>query len=123
MPIYAQLARERLQQLRGGDWVLDEAMYVSFEGDRPIVAMRPPKGESLDTMIADAQDRLLDALDRIAEGRFPPQPLKKSLCGPCGYKSVCRLEIVNPADGEGGEGGAGVGEGGGGTGGEGASGD
>ena len=123
LPIYAQLARERLQQLRGGDWVLDEAMYVSFEGDRPIVAMRPSKGESLDTMIADAQDRLLDALDRIAEGRFPPQPLKKSLCGPCGYKSVCRLEIVNPADGEGGAVGAGAGEGGGGTEGEGASGD
>jgi RecB family exonuclease len=109
LPIYAHLARERLQQSRGGEWVLDEAMYVSFEGDRPIVAMRPAKGESLDTLVADAEHRLLDALDRIAEGHFPPQPLKKSLCGPCGYKTVCRLEIQMLEGGGGIEGGGGQG--------------
>ena len=100
LPVYAHLAREVLQAKRGGYWSLDEAMYVSFEGDRAVVTLKPAKGESLDTLIADAQDRLIDALDRIAEGHFPPQPVKKSLCGPCGYRTVCRLEYVPPEGGE-----------------------
>ena len=45
-------------------------------------------------LLDDAQDRLLTTLDRIAEGHFPPQPQKKSLCGFCPYASVCRLEYV-----------------------------
>jgi ATP-dependent helicase/DNAse subunit B len=92
LPIYARLASEALQRSRGGTWVLDEAMYVSFEGERAVVPLRPPRGESLDAVIADAEERMLDALGRIEAGQFPPQPAKKSLCGPCGYRAVCRLE-------------------------------
>jgi RecB family exonuclease len=97
LPIYASLARGLLQMTRGGEWTLSEAMYLSFEGDRPVVPLRPLKGQTLDSIIDAAERRMIDALDRIASGQFPPQPAKKSLCGPCGYRGVCRLEIV-PAD-------------------------
>jgi RecB family exonuclease len=96
LPIYAHLAKELLEKARGGTWTLSEAMYLSFEGDRPVVPLRPGKGQTLDAVVDDAQDRLIDALDRIAEGHFPPQPIKKSLCGPCGFRTVCRLEYVSP---------------------------
>lgn len=94
LPIYARLAAESLQRARGGQWTLAEALYVSFEGDRAVVPLRPARGETLAQLIEGAEDRLLKTLDDIAAGAFPPRPQKKSLCGPCAYRSVCRLELV-----------------------------
>jgi putative RecB family exonuclease len=94
LPIYAHLAREILQKSRGRSWTLAEALYLSFEGDRAVVPLRPVRGQTLDDVIAEAQARTLRALDLIAEGQFPARPAKKSLCGPCSYRAVCRLEIV-----------------------------
>jgi RecB family exonuclease len=97
LPIYSHCARVSLDGHRGRQWTLGEALYVSFEGDRPVVPFKA-KGRTVDDLIGDAQDRLLTTLDRIAEGRFPAQPLKKSLCGPCPYVAVCRLEYVEADD-------------------------
>jgi hypothetical protein len=33
-------------------------------------------------------------MDDIARGRFSASPAKRSLCAPCPYRAVCRLEIV-----------------------------
>jgi hypothetical protein len=96
LPIYSHCARVSLDQHRGRRWTLREALYVSFEGERAVVPFNKPKGPSIDELIDTAQDRLLTTLDRIAEGRFPPQPAKKSMCGPCPYVAVCRLEYVEP---------------------------
>ncbi|MBA3271309.1 MAG: PD-(D/E)XK nuclease family protein [Acidobacteria bacterium] len=98
LPIYALLARQALRRERGEEWTLAEAVYVSFEGDRAVVALKPGKGRSLDDVMDDAQDRLIATLDRIAQGVFPPSPAKKSLCGPCSYRAVCRLDIVEMPD-------------------------
>jgi RecB family exonuclease len=97
LPIYSHCARVSLDGHRGRHWTLAEALYVSFEGDRPVVPFKA-KGRTVDDLISDAQDRLLTTLDRIAEGRFPARPLKKSLCGPCPYVAVCRLEYVEADD-------------------------
>lgn len=100
LPIYSSLAREVLQAQRGGQWHLGEAMYVSFEGDKAITPLRA-KGRSLDELVADAQARLLTTIDDITRGAFPASPARKSLCGPCSYRTVCRLEYVErqePAD-------------------------
>lgn len=96
LPIYSVCARESLRASTGRDWVIGEAMYLSFEGDKAVVPLRA-KGRTIDDLLADAQDRLLAALDGIAAGRFPPQPARKALCGPCPYRAVCRLEIVEAA--------------------------
>jgi CRISPR/Cas system-associated exonuclease Cas4 (RecB family) len=48
----------------------------------------------MDEVISAAEDRLLTTLDAIAAGHFPPRPLKKSMCGPCPYTTVCRREYV-----------------------------
>jgi RecB family exonuclease len=94
LPIYARLAREVLQHSRGRSLTLSEALYLSFEGDKAVVPLRPPRGQTLDDVIADAEDRALRALGRIGAGQFPVQPQKKSMCGPCSFRAVCRLEIV-----------------------------
>jgi RecB family exonuclease len=93
LPIYSFVAVESLRAARGGDWTIGEALYVSFEGDKPIVPLRA-KGRTTDELIADAQERLIETLDDIAAGLFPPRPSKRALCGPCPYRAVCRLEIV-----------------------------
>lgn len=99
LPVYSHLARESLSASRGGEWTLAETLYVSFEGDKAVVPLRPAKGQTLDDVIADAQDRLIRALDDIAAGRFPARPAKKSLCNSCSYRAVCRLDIVaEPAE-------------------------
>jgi RecB family exonuclease len=95
LPIYAHLAREVLERTRGRKWSLGEALYLSFEGDKAIVPLRPVRGQSLDDLISEAQRRAVRALDQIADGQFPPRPAKKSMCGPCSYRAVCRLEIVD----------------------------
>ena len=97
LPLYAHLARELLQRARGRHLMLGEALYLSFEGDRPVVPLRPARGQTLDDVIIDAQHRTIRTLDLIAKGDFPPRPAKKSLCGPCSYRTVCRLEIVEEA--------------------------
>ena len=58
------------------------------------------RNRSLDELMEDAQDRMLATLDQIAEGAFPPRPAKRSLCGPCPYRTVCRLEIVEASQPE-----------------------
>jgi RecB family exonuclease len=95
LPIYSFVALEALRMARGGQWSIGEALYLSFEGDKAVVPLRA-RGRTTDELIADAQERLLDALDDIARGVFPPRPAKRSLCGPCPYRAVCRLDIVEP---------------------------
>jgi RecB family exonuclease len=96
LPIYSYIARESLRRARGGSWAVAEAMYLSFEGPKAVVPLRA-RGRTLDEVMADAQDRLLGTLDRIAAGHFPPQPARKSMCASCAFPGVCRLDHVEPA--------------------------
>ncbi len=93
LPIYSLCARVSLEGHASRTWKLDEALYLSFEGNKAVVPFKA-KGRAVDELITDAEDRLLTTLDRIAAGHFPPQPLRKSMCGACPYVAVCRLEYV-----------------------------
>ena len=96
LPIYSFIALESLRAARGGHWSIAEALYLSFEGDKAVVPLRA-RGRTTDELIADAQTRLIATLDDIAAGVFPPRPARRSLCGPCPYRTVCRLEYVESA--------------------------
>ena len=93
LPVYSFVALESLRAERGEALSVAEALYLSFEGDKAVVPLRA-RDKSIDDLMSDAQDRFLSTLDRIGEGRFPPSPARRSLCGPCPYRAVCRLEIV-----------------------------
>jgi RecB family exonuclease len=99
LPIYSLCAQGLLRRSRGGEWRLAEAAYLSFEGERAVVPLRT-RGRTIDELIDDAQERLLTALDDIAAGHFPARPSRKSLCGPCPYATVCRLEYVDDEEAE-----------------------
>ena len=45
-------------------------------------------------MLLDAQTRLLDAVDRIERGEFPPTPADTMMCARCAHAAVCRKDYV-----------------------------
>jgi ATP-dependent helicase/DNAse subunit B len=75
-----------------------EAFYLSLEGELPLKALRPARGEALDDVLRAAEQRMVQALDDIAAGRFPARPTPRSLCGQCPFDSVCRKAFVDPDD-------------------------
>jgi ATP-dependent helicase/DNAse subunit B len=90
LPIYSACVRERLSKEEGRAFpVVGEAMYLSFEGQRSVVALHV-KGKTTAELIAEAGHRLVGALDDIAAGHYPARPIQKSLCKMCAFVTVCR---------------------------------
>ncbi len=89
LPIYSACVRTRLSREHGRDMPASEAMYLSFEGRRGVVALER-KGKSFGELVTEAEHRLVGALNDIAAGSFPPRPETKSLCTMCAFVTVCR---------------------------------
>ncbi|MGE5245520.1 MAG: PD-(D/E)XK nuclease family protein [Betaproteobacteria bacterium] len=93
LPIYGICAEQRLRTHAGGPWRLGEAAYIAFRGSKrvtPLFTTRTSREEAL----ADAQARLVKAVDGIAAGAFPPTPTDVFICGYCSYAAVCRKDYV-----------------------------
>jgi RecB family exonuclease len=75
-----------------------EAYYLSLEGETPLKALRPAKGQSLDELLCEAEQRMVQALDDIGAGHFPARPSPRSLCNQCPFDTVCRKAFVEPDD-------------------------
>jgi RecB family exonuclease len=93
LPIYAVCAEQELQGRRGRQWTLGEAAYLAFKGPKRVV---PLFGTAADRpkVLGSAQQRLADALDAIAAGRFPPTPDDVYRCESCSFSAVCRKDYV-----------------------------
>jgi RecB family exonuclease len=89
LPIYSACVRARLSRERGRDIPASEAMYLSFEGKRGVVALER-KGVSFAELVTDAEHRLVGALNDIAAGHFPARPETRSLCTMCAFVTICR---------------------------------
>lgn len=94
VPVYALCAQERLAQQRGGDWTVDEATYVAFSGKRSLVPVIKAGKADQDEVLTDARTRLLDIIEGIERGEFPPRPHEPRICTYCAYPSVCRKDYV-----------------------------
>ena len=74
-------------------WSLGEAAYLAFKGPKRVVGLFSTDDER-QKVLADAQQRLVDTVDNIAAGRFPPTPDDVFRCETCTYASVCRKDYV-----------------------------
>jgi hypothetical protein len=81
--------RTSLSRAHGRDVPASEAMYLSFEGPRAVVALEE-RGKQFDELTAAAGHRLVAALDDIAAGHYPPRPETRNLCTMCAFTAVCR---------------------------------
>jgi RecB family exonuclease len=93
LPIYGLCAEQRLKSYKGRDWTLGEAAYIAFRGAKrvtPLFTARSDRGQ----VLAEAQQKLIDVVDRIERGEFPPTPEDVFLCGFCSYGAVCRKDYI-----------------------------
>ena len=89
LPIYSAGVRTRLSAERGREIKASEAMYLSFEGPEAVVPLAD-RSKSFDELVTAAEHRLVQALDDIAAGHYPPRPETRNLCGMCAFVAVCR---------------------------------
>ena len=92
LPAYAASARQRLEGYRGRSWRPADAAYIAF-GKTHYAPLATEAGE-LDAVLAEGEARLLDVVDRIERGEFPPSPQSRHQCAHCPYSSVCRKDYV-----------------------------
>ena len=93
LPVYTVCTIQYLRKTRGEEWEPGQAGYIAFGQDRQFVPMLA-RGKTKDTMLVDAQTRLLDAVDRIERGEFPPTPADTMMCTRCAHAAVCRKDYV-----------------------------
>jgi len=93
LPIYGVCAEQRLQRYHGQSWTLGEAAYIAFRGPKRIVPLFTARSDR-DDVLGAAQLKLVQAVDRIERGEFPPTPEDAFLCGFCSYSTICRKDYV-----------------------------
>ena len=93
-PIYALCAQERLAERDGHVWHIDEAAYVAFAGKRSLVPVVSPGASDAGDVLERARTRLMEVVDGIGRGEFPPRPHDPRICSYCAYPSVCRKDYV-----------------------------
>jgi RecB family exonuclease len=99
LPIYSAGVSARLSAERGKTLTASEAMYLSFEGPQAVMPLREPN-KSFAELVTAAEHRLVQALDDIAAGHYPPRPETRNLCIMCAFVAVCRTPGGLPAQPE-----------------------
>jgi hypothetical protein len=90
--MYATALRQQLADYRGRRWVLDEAAYIAFREEPPVRPLARPA--DLDAVIAREEAHVVEIVDAISRGEFPPRPAQRSLCTTCAWATVCRKDYV-----------------------------
>jgi RecB family exonuclease len=87
LPIYGLCAEQRLNKPLG------EAAYIAFRGAKRVTPLFTARSDRAQ-VLADAQQKFVDAVERIERGEFPPTPEDVFLCGFGSYAAVCRKDYV-----------------------------
>ena len=94
LPVYARCAERQLRAERGEDFRATEALYVAF-GD-PRLQVSVPGGDVAGA-IADGEARVVELVEAIEAGRYPPRPVDRLRCMTCSFPTVCRKDDVEDA--------------------------
>ena len=94
LPVYARCAERQLRAERGQDWRATEALYVAF-GDPRLQVSLP--GGDVARAIAAGEARVVELVEAIEAGEYPPRPVDRSRCASCSYPTVCRKDYVEDA--------------------------
>jgi RecB family exonuclease len=93
LPIYGLCAEQQLATHRGQSWTLGEAVYLAFKGPKRVVPLFPSFCDR-ERVLGGAQQRLVDTIDAIERGDFPPTPDDVYRCDTCSFAAVCRKDYV-----------------------------
>ncbi len=92
LAIYGLCAEQRLSGYLGKTWTIGEAAYLAFKGPKRVVPLF--SSTDRDRVLLESQDRLVEAVDAIGRGEFPPRPHDVHQCEICTYAAVCRKDYV-----------------------------
>jgi RecB family exonuclease len=92
LAVYGVCAQQQLDGRHGRSWRVGRAGYVAFKERQVFVPLGG--SSSLDEAMAAGQARIIEAIDAIEQGRFPPAPEEPYMCTWCAYSSVCRKDYV-----------------------------
>ena len=93
LPVYGLCAEQQLDGHLGRHWTLGEAVYLAFKGPKRVVSLFTPREDRRDTL-TKAAACLVNTIDAIHRGDFPPTPDDVFRCDTCSYASVCRKDYV-----------------------------
>ena len=93
LPVYARCAERQLRAERGQDWRATEAFYLAFGDPRLQVAA----GEDVGRAMAAGEARVVELVDGIEAGAYPPRPVDRARCASCAFPTVCRKDDVDDA--------------------------
>ena len=91
LPVYARCAEQQLAGRRDRAWRAADAAYVAFGDDRLHVSV---PGGDIQRAMADGDERVLDVVESIERGDYPPRPAEIFRCTFCSYPTVCRKDYV-----------------------------
>ena len=94
LPVYARCAERQLRAERGQDWRATEALYVAFGDPRLQV---PVPGGDVARAVAGGEARVVELVEAIEAGEYPPRPADRFRCASCSYPTVCRKDYVEDA--------------------------
>ncbi len=94
LPVYARCAERQLHAERGGDWRATEALYLAF-GD-PGLQVSVPGGDVAGA-VAAGEARVVELVEAIEAGAYPPRPIDRTRCASCPFPTVCRKDHVEDA--------------------------
>ena len=89
LPVYAGCVERQLRGERGEDWRAVEALYLAF-GD-PRLEVSVPGGD-VARAIAAGEARVLELVEAIEAGVYPPRPTERTRCASCAFPTVCRKD-------------------------------
>ena len=89
-PLRGAAARRTL----GRTWTLGEAAYLAFKGPRRVVPLFTAADRDRGAR-ARRRQRLVDTIDAIERGEFPPRPHDVYRCETCTFAAVCRKDYVD----------------------------
>ena len=93
LPAYAAAARRRLDGRHGRSWRVLDAAYLAFGRGEHYVPVAG-RADRIEAALAEGEARFLDAVARIEQGTFPPDPAEPHRCAYCPYSGVCRKDYV-----------------------------
>ena len=91
LPVYSRCAEQQLEGYREKSWQVGDAAYAAFGAARLHV---PLARRDLKRQLARDEGRVVDVLDAIDTGVYPPRPAELYRCNFCPYPTVCRKDYV-----------------------------
>ena len=91
LPVYTRCVEQQLDGHRGRSWQAAEAAYVAFGDERLYI---PLARSELSRELSKSDGRVIETLDELENGVYPPRPAELYHCRICPFPTVCRKDYV-----------------------------